>query len=202
MNPSLAHIARISTGLLMATLWGIFSYRHALAFDQSGEWAYLLIAISETMTAAFFLLRSAPTTVSSDPLDWLFGIAGTFTPLLFSPSQWGLLPEARHLIMLGITLQIVGMLSLNRSFALVAAKREVKTNGMYRYVRHPLYASYLLMFTGYVLSNTTPFNVVLYIMTIGLLYVRLVREEKHLSIDTGYAAYMQQVRFRVIPFIF
>jgi protein-S-isoprenylcysteine O-methyltransferase Ste14 len=202
MNPSLARIARISTGLLMATLWGLFSYRHALAFHQSGEWAYLLIALSETLTAAFFLLRSAPATVSSDPLDWLFGIAGTFTPLLFSPSEWGLLPAARHLIVPGVILQIVGMMSLNRSFALVAAKRELKTRGMYRYVRHPLYASYLLMFTGYTLANTMALNVALYVVTIGLLYVRLVREEKHLSIDTAYAAYMEQVRFRVIPFVF
>lgn len=202
MNPSLARIARIFTGLLMAALWSVFSYRHLLAFHQSGEWTYLLIALSETLTAAFFMLRSAPATVSSDPLDWLFAIGGTFTPLLFSPSAWGVLPAARHLIMVGMALQIVGMISLNRSFALVAAKREVKTSGMYRYVRHPLYASYLLMFSGYTLANTSPLNVTLYVITIGLLYVRLVREEKHLAIDKAYAAYMQQVRFRVIPFLF
>jgi protein-S-isoprenylcysteine O-methyltransferase Ste14 len=193
---------RISTGLLMAALWSAFAYRHLRAFDQSGEWAYLLIALSETVTAAFFILRSTPKTVSCDPLDWLFAIAGTFTPLLFSPSTWGVLPAARHLIVVGMALQIVGMISLNRSFALVPAKREVKTRGMYRCVRHPLYASYLLMFTGYTLANTTPLNVLLYVMTIGLLYVRLLREEKHLALDKAYATYMQQVRFRVIPFLF
>jgi protein-S-isoprenylcysteine O-methyltransferase Ste14 len=202
MNPTLAKIVHISTGLLMASLWGAFAYRHGLAFHQSGQWEYLLIALSETLTATFFLLRSAPETVSSDPLDWLFAIAGTFTPLFFSPSEWGVLPWARHLVMVGMALQIVGMISLNRSFALVAAKRQVKTRGLYRYVRHPLYASYLVMFTGYTLANTTPINVLLYVMTIGFLYVRLVREEKHLAIDTSYAAYMQQVRFRVIPFVF
>lgn len=202
MNPSLAQIVRVSTGLLMAALSGAFAYRHALAFHQSGEWAYLLIALSETVTATFFILRSVPAAVSSDPLDWLFAIAGTFVPLLFSPSTWGVLPEARHLIMLGVVLKIIGMISLNRSFALVGAKRQVKTRGLYRYVRHPLYASYLLMFTGYTLANTTPMNVVLCIMTISFLYVRLMREEKYLVIDATYAADMRRVRFRVIPFVF
>ena len=202
MNPPLAQIVPISTGFLMAALWGAFAYRHVQAFDHSGEWTYLLIALSETVTATFFILRSTPKTVSSDPLDWLFAIAGTFTPLFFSPSEWGVLPWARHLVMVGVALQIIGMISLNRSFALVAAKRQVKTRGMYRYVRHPLYASYLLMFTGYTLANTTAANIFVYVMTVGFLYVRLMREEKHLAIDATYAAYMRQVRFRVIPFVF
>ena len=124
----------------MAVLWGWFAYRHLLAFHHTGEWAYVLVCGSETLTAAFFVFRSAPMTVSVDPLDWLFGIAGTFTTLLFFPAPWGLLPIAKNLIVFGTVLQIFGLISLNRSFALVAAQRELKTRGMYRFVRHPLYA--------------------------------------------------------------
>ncbi len=186
----------------MAFLWGWFAYRHVAAFHHTGAWAYLLVSISETVTAAFFLFRSAPASVSSDPLDWLFAIAGTFAPLLLAPAAWGLLPAARHLIIAGTALQIIGLASLNRSFALVAAKREVKTRGMYQIVRHPIYASYLLIFTGYILANTTWMNVILYLMTLGLMLVRLRREEVHLVLDPAYANYMQQVRYRVIPFVF
>lgn len=189
-------------GLAMASLWGLFAYRHLMAFGASGEWAYLVICVSETLTAGLFLFRSAPVTVSKDPLDWLFALGGTFTALLFAPSGWGILPAAKILILLGTVMQIFGLISLNRSFALVAAKREIKTRGMYRLIRHPLYASYLIVFTGYILTNTTWMNAAIYVMTMAFLFVRLQREEKHLSLDPKYAEYMRLVRYRVIPFIF
>ena len=195
-------IVHAGIGIFMAMLWGWFAYRHVAAFQATGESTYLILCVSETLSAAFFMFRSTPTTVSVDPLDWFFAIAGTFTSLLFSPADWGLLPSARQLITLGTVLQIFGLISLNRSYALVAAKREVKTSGMYRFVRHPLYASYLLTFTGYLLANTTPVNFIIYAMTMGLLYVRLTREERHLILDPKYAEYTRQVRFRVIPMIF
>jgi protein-S-isoprenylcysteine O-methyltransferase Ste14 len=181
---------------------GLFAYRHVLAFHNTGEWAYLLMCISETLTAAFFVLRSAPTTVSAEPLDWLFAIGGTFVPLFFVPAAWGLLPAAKNLIVLGTSLQILGLISLNRSFALVAAKRDLKTKGMYRFVRHPLYASYLLIFSGYLLAKTTWMNFAVYFMTMGFLLVRMVREEKHLLLDPAYGKYKQQVRYRIISFVF
>lgn len=199
LRPEMIHVA---TGFVMASLWGLFAYRHMLAFHNTGDWSYLMLCVSETLTAGFFVFRSAPATVSADPLDWLFAVAGTFTPLFFVPASWGLLPAAKNLIVFGTVLQIFGLISLNRSFALVAAKREIKTKGMYRFVRHPLYAGYLLIFTGYILANTTLMNFVLYVMTMGFLFVRMVREEKHLVLDPAYGEYMQQVRYRVIPFVF
>ena len=189
-------------GIVMAFLWGLFAYRHMLAFYKTAQWSYLLICLSESLSATFFLFRSAPDTVSTDPLDWLFAIAGTFTPLFFIPASWGIVPGATNLVFAGTLLHIFGLLSLNRSMALVAAKREVKTGGMYQFVRHPLYASYFLIFTGYVLSNTTPMNIVLYVMTMGFLYVRLLREENHLVHHPVYAAYMRQVPYRIIPFVY
>ncbi len=186
----------------MAAVWGWFAYRHVLAFQNTNDWVYLLFCVSETLTAAFFIFRTQPETVSADPLDWLFAVAGTFTPLFFSPAAWGILPIAESMLVVGIVLQILGLISLNRSFALVAAKRQIKTAGMYRFMRHPLYAAYFLIDTGYILTNTTSMNVVLYVMTMGFLYVRMVREEKHLALDPAYGRYMQQVRHRVVPFMF
>ena len=195
-------LVNLLVGFVMASLWGLFAYRHILAFQNTGEWVYLVISFSETLSAALFVFRSAPVTVSTDPLDWFFALAGTFVPLLFLPASWGLLPAAKHLIVFGTALQILGLLSLNRSYALVAAKRQIKTRGMYRFVRHPLYASYLVLLAGYILSNTSWWNLLLYLMSMGFLFVRLVREEKHLAADPVYAEYAQRVRFRLIPFVF
>jgi len=193
---------KLLTGFLLALLWSLFAYRHLLAFAGTREWAYLLIGLSETLTAIMFIVRAAPQTISSDRLDWLAAILGTFSPFFFIPGPWGLVPAAKHAIGIGVLMQIFGMCSLNRSFGLVAAKREIKTRGMYRLVRHPLYASYLLIFTAYLLANTTVNNGIVWTVAIASLFFRMLREERHLRSDPAYCKYMAKVRYRVIPLMF
>ena len=194
--------ANVYTGMLLATLFGFFAYAHFSKFLATQEWALLLMVISETLAAAFFIFRSSPKTVSVAPFDWLIAIAGTFAPLFFRPAMWGVLPAGSIAIALGTALQIISLLSLNRSFALVAAKREIKTSWMYRIVRHPLYASYFLIFAGYVLAHTTTVNLLVYCITMGCLCMRIFREERHLALDPSYRAYMLEVRYRLVPFVF
>lgn len=201
-NCIISRPVNLGLSLLVASLWVLFAYNHIKAFSVSDDWTYLLVAGSETLAAAFLVFRSAPDTVSNDPFDWFFGIAGTFIPLLLIPASWGLLPLAKNLIVLGFGLQILGLISLNRSLAIVAAKRTIKTSGMYKFVRHPLYAAYLVIFTGYILANTTVWNSAIYCLTIGLLLTRIAREEKHLLLDPVYAEYAQRVRWRILPYAY
>lgn len=189
-------------GSLLAFAWGMFSYAHLLGFRATGDFTYLLFCAAETLAAVLFLVRSEAVTVSRAALDWMLAISATFAPFLFTPAAWGILPQAKLLLVLGSSVQIVGLLSLNRSFGLVPAKREIKTTGLYKIVRHPLYASYFVSFTGYVLANTSIANLVVYASVISLLFFRLLREEKHLALDLEYRAYMQRVRYRLVPLIF
>ncbi|SFM22398.1 methyltransferase family protein [Nitrosomonas communis] len=192
----------VYSGVLLATLYGLFAYAHFSKFQQTNDWALLLVIIAETLGAIFFICRSDPQTVSTAPSDWLVAIIGTFAPLFLRPAEWGILPVANILIMVGTMLQIISLISLNRSFALVAAKREIKTTWMYRIVRHPLYASYSVLFGGYVLVHTTLMNLLVYIVTMVFLCIRIFREEKHLAQDQTYRTYMFNVRYRLIPFVF
>lgn len=194
--------ANFYSGVILATTWGIFAYAHLVQFQKSHEPALLLFCFSETLTAALYIFRSDPKTISLVPLDWMIAIGGTFAPLFFRPSAFAVFPWATTLIVAGATIQILGVLSLNRSFALVAAKRKIKTAWMYRIVRHPIYASYCLTFTGYVLTNTSPGNITIYLIAIGFLCARIFREESHLSLDPIYREYMRAVRYRLVPFIF
>lgn len=192
----------VYSGVPMAILYGLFAYAHYSRFLATHDWIMVLVLIFETLSAWFFIVRSEPKTVSLDPYDWLVAVIGAFTPLFFRPAAWGVLPAATILIVLGDMLQLVSMLSLNRSFAIVAAKREIKTAWMYRIVRHPLYASYFLSFGGYVLVYTTLANLLVYTLMVGFLCARIFREERHLYMDPVYRAYMLDVRYRVIPFVF
>jgi protein-S-isoprenylcysteine O-methyltransferase Ste14 len=186
----------------LACIWLLFSVAHARAFNATGDWTYLLFVASETLVAALFMLRSEPAAVSHSPLDWALAIASTGAPFFFAPSGEGLLPAARALIVLGVLLQIGGLLSLNRSFGLVAARRVIKTSGLYRWIRHPLYASYLLSYVGYVLSNTSMGNIATCLLASLLLVARLLREERFLSRDSEYLLYMRRVKYRVLPMVF
>ncbi|KQV46043.1 MULTISPECIES: isoprenylcysteine carboxylmethyltransferase family protein [unclassified Duganella] len=186
----------------LASVWLLFSVAHARAFNTSGDWTYLLFVASETLVAALFMLRSEPAAVSHSPLDWALAIASTGAPFFFAPNGEGMLPAARALIVLGVLLQIGGLLSLNRSFGLVAARRQIKTSGLYRCIRHPLYASYLLSYVGYVLSNTSFDNAATCLVASLLLLARLQREERFLSRDSEYLLYMRRVKYRVLPLVF
>ena len=157
--------------------------------------------VSETFIAAMYLVRSDPTTVSTRPTDWILAISATIAPLLFTPSSTAILPAAKFAMGIGILIQIVGLISLNRSFGVVPAKRQIKTGGLYKIVRHPLYSSYLISNTSYVLTNTSTANVLLCAILLVLLFIRLKREELHLAADVHYRNYMQKVRYRVIPFV-
>jgi len=190
------------SGIILAIAFGSFAYAHLKGFQRTHEWMLLLFCFSEMLTAIFILFRSAPKTVSIDHFDWIVAIGGTFAPLLFRPSPWGVAPFAKYAIVAGVMIQIAGLISLNRSLAMVAAKREIKTGGLYRFVRHPLYASYFLTFTGYILMNTSLQNLIIYVITLGLLFIRVFREEEHLALDIMYREYMQKVNYRIIPFVF
>lgn len=194
--------ASMLTSTLMACLWVMFAYAHLLAYQQTGDWSYLLFCVAETLSALFFMIRTVPDSVSTDLRDWLLAIGATFAPFFFSPADVAIWPGARYLLAAGSLLQIAGLLSLNRSFGLVAARREIKTSGVYRVIRHPLYASYLISLSGYLLANTTPANTLIYVATMSLLLARLLREERFLASDVRYRVYMRQVKYRLLPFIF
>lgn len=193
---------QIITGAVLTMIWGLFAVAHLKGFLNTGKLALPIYALAETLIAVFFLLRTTPKTVAANPLEWLIALLGTFLPLFLRPASNTLLAVAEFGLILGATLQILGVLSLNRSFALVPALRELKTDGMYRFVRHPIYASYVISFSCYMLANFSVANFLIAIGSISLLGLRIYFEERHLSLAAEYRAYQQLTKWRLIPFVF
>ena len=124
-------------------------------------------------------------------------------PLLLRPSMQGLAPDLGSMVMtLGVCLQIAGALALNRSFGIVPANRGVRTQGVYRGIRHPLYASYLVTFSGYLLANTSWYNFSIVVAWLVLMLLRILFEERHLLRDERYQRYATSVRWRLVPYVF
>lgn len=197
-----SQLVNVAIGALLGAVWMLFAVKHVGAFFDTGKIGFLLFCFSETLQAFFFIIRKIPKSVSVDPFDWLVGIAGSLIPLFFRPEGEVLWQYGEMFVLFGVTIQVLGLISLNRSFALVAANREIKTRGLYRIVRHPMYASYLFLFFGYVLFNANWFNLLIMILAFTFLFLRIAQEEKHLSQDPKYREYKEHVRFRLIPFMF
>lgn len=206
----MTHIAQIATsaglrfvtGVGLGSLWILFAIAHVAAFRTTGKVALLTFAIAETLIAMFFVLRAQAKTVTVNPREWAVAVLGTFLPLLLRPTSDNVVPLAEWGLMLGSIMQIAGVLSLNRSFAIVPALRKVKTEGMYRLVRHPIYFSYLISFASYLATNYSAENLLILVFSVGLMISRVHFEERHLSLTPEYRAYQTRVRWRLIPFVF
>lgn len=202
--PQIVASARIQilTGVILSALWGFFAAAHFVTFNLNGKVSLLVFGVAETLIAVFFLLRTQPKSFTNNPHEWIVAVLGTFLPLLLRPTSDTPIPLAEWGVMFGSTMQIAAVLSLNRSLALVPALRELKTAGMYRFVRHPIYASYLFNFCFYLAANFSPWNLLIVAISLTLLLARVYFEERHLAQSPQYRAYRSRVKWRLIPFVF
>lgn len=94
------------------------------------------------------------------------------------------------------------LLNLGRSFGILIACRGVQTGGLYRIIRHPMYLSDILLRVGFTISHFNALTVALSLFSIGLYVWRARLEERFLIDQPGYRAYMEKVRYRLLPGIF
>jgi protein-S-isoprenylcysteine O-methyltransferase Ste14 len=78
----------------------------------------------------------------------------------------------------------------------------VISTGPYHYVRHPMYATVILFFIGTTLLLGSWYGLILGLILVVAVAVRAVQEERTLRAELpGYDAYMAQVKYRLIPYI-
>ena len=184
-------------------LWLLLAQR---VFTSTNPFAPLIM-VAETAVVLFVLIRRPTDKISLKLGDWLLAITATYAPLLIQPADT---PAALHLLVpLGLGLAVVGnvvqiaaKMFLRRSFGIAPANRGIKTDGMYRIVRHPMYAGYLLVHVGILILMPTMLNLVIYAIGWWAQILRLLAEERLLSEDPAYQALMEQTRWRLIPGLF
>jgi protein-S-isoprenylcysteine O-methyltransferase Ste14 len=203
LKSSLKIMGTLCVNVALAAIWGLFAYAHYLKFLATHAFYLIPYIILESLTALMFLARKAVLSHSTNYLEWLIALVGTIVPMLMRPSEVALLPRfGAILTALGACIQCICLASLNRSFGVVPANRGVKTDGMYRCVRHPLYVGYLIVFTGYILVNSSLLNVGIYLTWFLCTLARIKFEERHLGSDVAYQQYQRSVRWKLVPFVF
>ena len=95
------------------------------------------------------------------------------------------------LMVLGMFLIIVGWITLYKKIK----EKEIVTEGIYSYSRHPQYLGFLLIIIGWVFGWPTPLTL-LFAPILIFMYVRVcVIEERELGSNPAYQQYKKQVPF-------
>ncbi len=173
-------------------------------FRQTGRLTSLFWMVSEGLLVLLFVFRRESKAVSRSLPDWTVALGDSFLVLLVRPVEHALIPDGIGVVLqfLGTAFEVSGKVALGRSFGIVPANRGIIVRGPYRIVRHPIYLGYLVTHTGFLLSNWSARNLVIY----GAVYVfqvlRILSEERFLAQDAVYREYRERVRYRMIPGLF
>ena len=201
-SASAERLLRISINLIGAAGAAFFAQATLRFYLQTHRPLGVALFVEQMWVVAAYLIRRPARTVSRRWGDWLLAFGGTFGGVLFRPvgahPQWG--------VTTGLVVQLVGLgiclasfLTLGRSFGFVAADRGLVQRGPYAIVRHPIYASYLLLQFGYVLQSISLRNALVMVLASSCNIGRAIAEDRVLATNEEYRGYRSRVRWRLVP---
>ena len=157
------------------------------------------------VTAILFLIRYQPSIHASSWEAYL--VAGLSTIYVYgynlSPMVTSRFSDVGEtLVLTGAALSLCSLLSLRKNFGVFPAVRHLTTAALYRVVRHPLYAGYILMDLGLVATYPSAWNGAVFVLAIFLFNRRIHCEELMLRNIAEYRQYMIAVKARLLPFVY
>jgi protein-S-isoprenylcysteine O-methyltransferase Ste14 len=213
----------------MALVFALALFLAAGTVAWPAGWAFLVLFFGFTVALSLWLLRHDPGLLTErmtgigkpDQKTWdkvFFVVAEMLflawlivMPLDAVRLHWSHVPT---------WLQAVGVLLMLGSFYLffltfrenaylspavrVQTEREqtVVSTGPYHYVRHPMYATALIMMVGTTFLLGSWVGLLPVLVLAVAIALRAVREERTLRAELpGYDAYMAQVKYRLIPYV-
>ena len=193
-------------------------------FDWWQAWLYLVVYFGASIAITLYLVRKDPALLArrmrggpwaeKQPAQQLIMVLASvaFIGLIVLPALdrrfgWSHMPAPVSIA--GDVLVTLGWLGIHRVFREnsftsatieLAPGQRVISSGPYAIVRHPIYATALVMLLGRPIALGSWWGVLgLLVITPALIW-RIVDEEKFLAGNLpGYAAYNQRVRYRLIP---
>jgi protein-S-isoprenylcysteine O-methyltransferase Ste14 len=103
------------------------------------------------------------------------------------------------LVTLAAVFSFASLVTIGRLFGIRPALRGLVTTGPYRFIRHPMYLSYVLADIGYNLQEWNSVTVLLVLVGWASLVYRIHAEERIISQHPEWPAYVVLVRYRLFP---
>jgi protein-S-isoprenylcysteine O-methyltransferase Ste14 len=153
--------------------------------DKSSIRVVWIVALLAIFTA-ILVKRSYSNPIFSDPIYRLTGAVITLA---------------------GMVIRIIAVKALGRMFTVdvtIRQNHELKTEGIYKHIRHPAYAGLLMSFYGLGLAMNNWWSLLVVVIPITIVFIRRIKmEEAVLEEEFGeaYAAYRRRSK-SLIPFIY
>jgi len=210
----------------LAIIMGLLLFATAGTVRYWQAWVYLAIFMAASLLITVSLMRRDPAllarrmkggpTAEQRPAQRLIMLASSlgFIALLVVPAldfrfRWSVVPIGG--VVVGDLLIAIGFYGIARVYRAntftsatieVVADQHVVSTGPYAIVRHPMYACALLYLIGTPLALRSYWGLFALAAMVPFIIWRLLDEERLLGQSLpGYAEYRQQVRHRLVPFV-
>jgi protein-S-isoprenylcysteine O-methyltransferase Ste14 len=191
--------------LCVGALFAVLSVNLVSDFARTHRMTGLLLLVSESLVVVLTVVRRRTVAIDRSAAAAIVTTVSLVGPSLVRTSAGGgLMPDSVTVLVssIGLFIVIAGKIALGRSFGLVPANRGVVSGGVYRYVRHPIYAGYLLTHVAFACAHPTVWNWAVLIVADTALVVRALYEERVLVADDLYQAYCRRVGWHLVPGVF
>ena len=216
----------VSSSVIGLVALGLIVFYPAGTFDYWEGWVFIAVFTAGTILPSIYLARTDPAALQrrmhGGPLAEartvqkfiiIGAFAGLFAMIAFSAYDhrvgWSSVPP--WLCVIGDVLIVVGLVGgmlvvVQNSYAAatvtVEADQRLASRGLYKLVRHPMYAANLILMVGMPLALGSYWGILFLIPSVLVLVFRILDEEKLLSQELGgYREYKQRVQYRLVPYV-
>jgi protein-S-isoprenylcysteine O-methyltransferase Ste14 len=197
--------AELLARVVVGALFTLLSINLLTDFVQTQRMTGLLLLVSESLVVVFTILRRRASIVDRSRGAAIVTAMSLAGPVMLRTAHLPpLLPELATVAVsaIGLVIVIAGKITLGRSFGIVPANRGIVIAGPYGFVRHPIYAGYLLTHVGFACAYPTGWNIGVLILTDAALITRALYEERVLAGDRLYQTYCRRVAWHLVPGVF
>src|SRR5439155_15675948 len=160
---------------VVGSLFALLSINLLADFVHTHRATGLLLLVSESLVVVLTIVRRRARLVDRSAQAAIATAVSRVGPSLVRVSAGaGVLPDAATLALsaMGLIVVIAGKLTLGRSFGIAPANRGVVVAGPYGFVRHPIYAGYLVTHVAFACAYPSPWNLAVRVVSDAALIFR------------------------------
>src|SRR5712692_7310020 len=180
---------------LVVALFTLLSVNLVSAFLQTRRATGLLLLVSESLVVVLTVVRRRARIVDRSVTAAIMTAISILGPsLVRSSDRLAVVPDSVTVFVsaIGLIVVIAGKVTLGRSFGIAPANRGIVVAGPYGFVRHPIYAGYLVTHVAFACAYPTKWNLTVLAVTDVALVLRALCEERVLLHDWSYQRYCQR----------